>query len=128
MNQELFFLSDNGEVIRANIFKPLLRSLAPACIANAEEIHIAHSQSEPKHISAEYSKDGKGVPLNIEAGFPWADVFVRLKIIAGMSITQESHQTGEIAIRLKDRVMRFFIEIAENDKQETILLKQTTKS
>ena len=123
MNQDLLFMDHTGKVLHAPIFTPLLRVLFPALLANADEIQIRHSRSQPNNISAAYNKGGQSIPLSVEPDFHWPDVFVRLKLVAGMSIADAGHQTGEIALQFQDRVIPASIEITENEKAEAVDLK-----
>ena len=113
----------NGEVIRATIFEPLLQMLSPAFKAGAEKISINYSKVGPRHISAKYSKGGKNFPLDIKTTFGPADVFVRVRIIAGISIAAEGRLSGNITMRFKGDDVGVFLEIITNENEETIHFK-----
>lgn len=123
MNHELFFLNEDGAVMAASIFEPLLRILLPAFVDSAEEIYINYSRVTPGQISAMYEKGGKSVQLDIKANFSPADVFVRLRIIAGMSIVAEGRQTGKVAMRFNGHDIDVFLEINTIETEEIIHFK-----
>jgi|SRR5215469_1696444 len=123
MKQELFFIDQNGEEVEAPIFAPLLQVLLPAFMVNAEDIRISCSRSEPAVISGTYTKGGKTFPLIIQHHFHWGDVFVRVKILAGLSIAREAHQSGNIAVQFKGDAIPFSAETTENEKADTLRLK-----
>ncbi len=122
MKQELFLMNQNGEVSRAPIFAPLLQILLPAFAANADEVSVICSHSEAHEISGTYAKGGKIFKLAIESNFHWADVFAKVKILSGLSILPEPHQTGKIAVQLDGRVIPLVIETTENEKADTLRL------
>lgn len=127
MKEDLFFIDRNRKVLDYPIFKPLLQVLLPALTADAEEIRIGYSRIQPEGISGAYTKNGKRFPLAIEPPFHWGDVFARVKIIAGLSILPEKHQTGEIFFEFNGRVIRFSMETTENENEHTLLLKQAAQ-
>jgi hypothetical protein len=123
MNQDICFLNEDREARTAVIFDPLLGILSSALLEAPEEVCINYSRVTPGCISAFYAKAGKRFPLHVETNFSPADVFVRLRIICGMSIAAEGHQTGETMMRFQNRAIKVLVEMDTEEKQETISLK-----
>ena len=123
MKQGLCFLNEDGEVMTASIFKTLLRTLLPAFADSAEEIYITYSRVIPGQISARYEKGRKVFALAVKANFSPADVFVRLRIIAGMSIVAEGHQTGKVVMRFNGHDFDVHVEVTTKETEEIIHFK-----
>jgi hypothetical protein len=123
MDQEICLLNDDGEPRTSGIFDPLLRILFAALVASAEEVCITYSLVKPGRIMAEYTKEGKSFPLKVEANFSPADLFVRLRIICGLSIVAAGRLTGETMIRFQNQPVKVLVEINAGETQEGIGLK-----